>query len=195
MGKILYLRAYMGNPTGRLFLWVQVWNGITRRVCTRCHPYRRICAQREPSPATRPTGRPPTQSRSIFLPAATLCSRPCPCPCSRQPSLAPPHLGPTPPRANSWRCRACHRHAHVAPCLGRGPLLSYRIRDALLRRASAFSYIPATPCTSLVTQTLPSTTLRNIAITFNLDIGALSAAPGPPADTSFHYDQHGSNEF
>jgi hypothetical protein len=44
MGKFLYPRVYMGNPTGRFFLWVRVWNGTTRRVCTCCHPYSGGCA-------------------------------------------------------------------------------------------------------------------------------------------------------
>lgn len=42
MSKILYLRAYMSNPMGMNFSWVQIWNAIIRRVYTRCHLYLRL---------------------------------------------------------------------------------------------------------------------------------------------------------
>jgi hypothetical protein len=43
MGKILYPRVYMGNPTGRIFLMGtgMEWYYPTG-VCTRCHPYIRV---------------------------------------------------------------------------------------------------------------------------------------------------------
>lgn len=43
MSKILYLRAYISNPTmGMNFSWVHIWNAIIRRVYTRCHLYLRL---------------------------------------------------------------------------------------------------------------------------------------------------------
>jgi hypothetical protein len=43
MSKILYLRAYISNPTmGMNFSWVHIWNAIIRRVYTHCHPYLRL---------------------------------------------------------------------------------------------------------------------------------------------------------